>query len=160
MDLWALVWYNGGVNQGSFHYGKEFDNVRKRKDLTHQFRYTDVTGKRRNVYASDLQELRKKEKAIQKDIDYGINYCEGNVTAIELLGRYIALEQSVRHTTKVGCNFVLNLIRKEDFYYFFPTFGRKDMPSYTAICHREKMVGWRECSETPGESGISWYKFA
>ena len=52
----------------------------QRKDLTYQFRYTDVTGKRRTVYANDLQELRKKEKAIQKDVDDGINYCEGNVT--------------------------------------------------------------------------------
>ena len=33
------------------------------------------------------------------------------------------------------------------------------MPQYTAICHWEKMAGWRKCSETPGESGISWYKF-
>jgi integrase len=89
----------------------------QRKDLTYQFRYTDVTGKRRTVYASDLQELRKKEKAIQKDIDDGINYCEGNVTVIELLERYIALKQGVRHATKVGYNFVLNLVKKEDFCY-------------------------------------------
>ena len=89
----------------------------QRKDLTYQFRYTDVTGKRRTVYASDLQELRKKEKAIQKDIDDGINYCEGNVTVIELLERYIALKQGVRHATKVGYNFVLNLAKKEDFCY-------------------------------------------
>ena len=34
----------------------------QRKDLTYQYRYTDVTGKRRTVYANDLQELRKKEK--------------------------------------------------------------------------------------------------
>lgn len=27
----ALMWYNGCVNQGSFHRGKEFDNVRKKK---------------------------------------------------------------------------------------------------------------------------------
>ena len=89
----------------------------QRKDLTYQFRYTDVTGKRRTVYATDLQELRKKEKAIQKDIDDGINYCEGNVTVIELLERYIALKQGVRHATKVGYNFVLNLAKKEDFCY-------------------------------------------
>ena len=89
----------------------------QRKDLTYQYRYTDVTGKRRTVYASDLQELRKKEKAIQKDIDDGINYCEGNVTVIELLERYIALKQGVRHATKVGYNFVLNLVKKEDFCY-------------------------------------------
>lgn len=62
----------------------------QRKDLTYQFRYTDVAGKRRTIYANDLQELRKKETAIQKDIDDSINYCEGNVTIIELLERYIA----------------------------------------------------------------------
>ena len=89
----------------------------QRKDLTYQYRYTDVTGKRRTVYASDLQELRKKEKAIQKEIDDGINYCEGNVTVIELLERYIALKQGVRHATKVGYNFVLNIAKKESFCY-------------------------------------------
>ena len=89
----------------------------QRKDLTYQFRYTDVTGKRRTVYASDLQELRKKEKAIQKDVEDGINYCEGNVTVIELLERYIALKQGVRHATKVGYNFVLNIAKKESFCY-------------------------------------------
>ena len=39
----------------------------QRKDLTDQFRYTDVTGKRRTVCANDLLELRKKGKAIQKE---------------------------------------------------------------------------------------------
>lgn len=87
----------------------------QRTDLTYQYRYTDITGKRRTVYANDLQELRKKEKAIQKDVEDGINYCEGNVTVIELLERYIALKQGVRHATKVGYNFVLNLVKKEDF---------------------------------------------
>lgn len=81
----------------------------QRKDLTYQFRYTDVTGKRRTVCANDLQELRKKEKAIQKDVDDGIKYCEGNVTVIELLERYIALKQGLRHATKVGYNFALNI---------------------------------------------------
>ena len=89
----------------------------QRKDLTYQYRYTDATGKRRTVYASDLQELRKKEKAIQKDVEDGINYCEGNVTVIELLERYIALKQGVRHATKVGYNFVLNIAKKESFCY-------------------------------------------
>lgn len=87
----------------------------QRTDLTYQYRYTDITGKRRTVYANDLQELRKKEKAIQKDVEDGINYSEGNVTVIELLERYITLKQGVRHATKVGYNFVLNLVKKEDF---------------------------------------------
>ena len=87
----------------------------QRNDLTYQFRYTDITGKRRTIYAKDLKELRKQEEKIQKDIDDGINYCEGNINVIELVERYVSLKQGVRHATKVGYNFVLNLIRKEDF---------------------------------------------
>ena len=87
----------------------------QRKDLTYQFRYTDVTGKRRTFYAKDLKELRKKEEKIQQEIDAGVNYCEGNINVIELVERYVALKQGVRHATKVGYNFVLNLMRKEDF---------------------------------------------
>ena len=59
----------------------------QRKDLTYQYRYIDVAGTRRTVYANDLQELRKKEKAIQKEVEDGINYCEGNITVIELIER-------------------------------------------------------------------------
>ena len=89
----------------------------QRNDQTYQYRYTDVTGKRRTLYAATLQELRKKEEKIQKDVQDGINYCEGNVTVIELLERYIALKQGVRHATKVGYNFVLNIAKKESFCY-------------------------------------------
>lgn len=89
----------------------------QRKDLTYQFRYTDVTGKRRTIYAKDLKELRKEEDKIQREVDAGINYCEGNINVIELVERYVSLKQGVRHATKVGYNFVLNLIRKEDFCY-------------------------------------------
>jgi len=35
------------------------------------------------------------------------------VTVIELLERYIALKQGIRHATKVGYNFVLNLAKKQ-----------------------------------------------
>lgn len=89
----------------------------QRKDLTYQFRYTDVTGKRRTFYAKDLKELRKQEEKIQREVDAGVNYCEGNINVIELVERYVSLKQGVRHATKVGYNFVLNLIRKEDFCY-------------------------------------------
>ena len=87
----------------------------QRKDLTYQYRYTDVTGKRRTFYAKDLKELRKQEDNIQREIEAGINYCAGNISMIELVERYVSLKQGVRHATKVGYNFVLNLIRKEDF---------------------------------------------
>ena len=87
----------------------------QRKDLIYQYRYTDIHGKRQTIYSSDLKELR--EKVIQKQLDDGIDYAAGEVTVIALLERYISLKQGVRYNTKVGYNFVLNLIKKEDFGY-------------------------------------------
>ena len=89
----------------------------QRKDLIYQYRYTDIRGKRQTVYSSDLRELREKEKEIQKQLDAGIDYAAGKATVIALVERYISLKQGVRYNTKVGYNFVLNLIKKEDFGY-------------------------------------------
>lgn len=89
----------------------------QRKDLIYQYRYTDIRGKRQTIYSSDLKELREKEKEIQRQLDDGIDYAAGQITVIALLERYISLKQGVRYNTKVGYNFVLNLVKKEDFGY-------------------------------------------
>ena len=89
----------------------------QRKDLIYQYRYTDIRGKRQTIYSSDLKELREKEQDIQKHLNDGIDYAAGQVTVIALLERYIGLKQGVRYNTKVGYNFVLNLVKKEDFGY-------------------------------------------
>ena len=89
----------------------------QRKDLTYQYRYQDVTGKRRTVYAPTLEELRAKEEEINNAVNIGVDYNAGNVTVLELLERYISLKQGVRNATKVGYNFVYNLVKKEDFGY-------------------------------------------
>lgn len=81
----------------------------QRKDLIYQYRYTDIRGKWQTIYSSDLKELREK--------DDGIDYAAGKITMIALLERYISLKQGVRYNTKVGYNFVLNLVKKEDFGY-------------------------------------------
>ena len=87
----------------------------QRKDLTYQYRYQDGTGKRRTVYAPTLEELRAKEEEINKAQDAGVDYNAGNITVLELLERYISLKQGVRNATKVGYNFVYNLVKKEPF---------------------------------------------
>lgn len=88
----------------------------QRADGTYQYRYKQVSkGKWHYVYAQTLDELREKEKPIQKDVDDGISYCEGKITVIQLLERYISLKQGVRHATKVGYKFVLNLVKQEEF---------------------------------------------
>ena len=44
-----------------------------------------------------------------------MDYNKGNITVLELLERYISLKQGVRNATKVGYNFVYNLVQKEPF---------------------------------------------
>ena len=65
----------------------------QRKDLTYQYRYTDITGKRRTVYAPTLEELRAKEEEINNAVNIGVDYNAGDVTVLELLERYISLKQ-------------------------------------------------------------------
>ena len=95
----------------------------QRKDLTYQYRYQDITGKRRTVYAPTLEELRAKEEEINNAVNIGVDYNAGNVTVLELLERYISLKQGVRNATKVGYGFVFNLVKKEDF-------GHRKNPGY------------------------------
>ena len=68
----------------------------QRKDLTYQYRYQDITGKRRTVYAPTLEELRIKEDVINNAQEAGTDYNAGNITVLELLERYISLKQGVR----------------------------------------------------------------
>ena len=44
-----------------------------------------------------------------------IAFAAGQITVLELLKRYVSLKQGVRHNTRVGYNFVLNLVAKEEF---------------------------------------------
>lgn len=85
--------------------------------MIYQYRYTDFRGKRQTVYAFTLQEIRQKEKKIQKQIDDGIDYEAGQITVIELLEKYISLKKGARYNTQVGYQFVLNLVKKEDSGY-------------------------------------------
>ena len=44
-----------------------------------------------------------------------VDYARGKVTVLELVTRYISLKQNVRYNTRVGYNFVLNVLKKEAF---------------------------------------------
>jgi len=81
------------------------------------YRYIDIRRNREAVYASTLEELRTKETMIQHDMEDGIDYAAGKVTILQLAERYIAQKTGVRYSTKTGYNFVINLLKKEDFCY-------------------------------------------
>lgn len=87
----------------------------RKTDNRYFYRYTDPFGKRRDIYALTLEELRIKENKIQRMTYIAKNYAEGSITMLELVERYISLKRGVRHSTRVGYNFVLNILKKEPF---------------------------------------------
>ncbi len=93
------------------------DGESYRSDGRYMYRYMDNRGNRKCIYAQTLTELREKEQLIQRDLQDGIDYAAGSITVLALVERYIPQRQGVRYNTKVGYNFVLNLLKKEDFAY-------------------------------------------
>lgn len=85
----------------------------QRKDLTYQFRYNDTDGKRRTVYAHTLNELREKEKEIQKLLDAGVAISTGNMNLGTLLTEYIAAKRNIRSTTRASYESVIRRIMLE-----------------------------------------------
>lgn len=59
--------------------------------------------------------LREKIKQIQKDLNSNIALDGGNFTVLELVEKYISQKTGVRHNTRSNYNFVVNVIKKEEF---------------------------------------------
>ena len=100
----------------------------QRADGRYAFVYTDCYGKQKFLYSWKLestdplsvgrrpcQSLREKEKVILRDINDGITPYGDNLTVLELVKKYIAQKTGVRHNTAANYNFVINIIKKEEF---------------------------------------------
>ncbi len=104
------------------------DGETQGRDGRYRYQYTDGLGNRKAVYSwrllpadktpsgkrKDLS-LREKKKQIEADLNSGLVPCGGNMTVLELVEKYIAQKTGVRHNTKANYNFVINIIKKEDF---------------------------------------------
>ncbi|MCD8322823.1 MAG: site-specific integrase [Oscillospiraceae bacterium] len=71
----------------------------QRKDLLYQYRYTDVTGQRKTVYAKALPDLREKERQIEEAKNAGVDYQSGKITVLELLEIFISVKKNVKPQT-------------------------------------------------------------
>lgn len=91
------------------------DGEGQRKNGTYDYRYIDIYGKRKSVYAATLNELREKEAKIRKDLSDGMDSSDGDITVIELIDLYISQKQGVRNTTRCGYQTVYNIMDKERF---------------------------------------------
>ena len=70
----------------------------QRKDLTYMYRYKNLDGKRVSIYAKTLNELRKKEKELNKDLELGIYTTD--ITLNELFNRYLEQNKRLKDRTK------------------------------------------------------------
>lgn len=104
------------------------DGETQRMDGRYAYQYTDTFGNRRMSYSWRLLpsdktptgkrkglSLREKEKQIKGALNSGIIPCGGNMTVLELVERYVSQKTGVRHNTKANYNFVINIIKKEEF---------------------------------------------
>ena len=107
---------------------KLFNGESQRKDGKYEYKYQDAWGKRKTVYSWKLTpadrvpagkrddiSLREKIKQIQKNLNSNITPDGGNFTVLELVEKYISQKTGVRHNTRSNYNFVVNVIKKEDF---------------------------------------------
>ena len=98
------------------------------KDGRYRYKYNDVFGKRKSVYSWRLTEsdpypkgkrkdisLREKEKEVEKALKNAVAPNGGNMTVLELVQKYISQKRGVKHNTQANYNFVINVIKKEDF---------------------------------------------
>lgn len=85
----------------------------ERKDGTYMYRYTDSFGKRHSIYAPTLNELRKKEKQIQKDLDDGIGISGANTTVSQLLDKYMRVNKGWRSSTLIKKIHLVDVIKRD-----------------------------------------------
>lgn len=98
------------------------------KDGRYRYKYNDSFGKRKSVYSWRLTEsdpypkgkrkdisLKEKEKVIEKALSDAVSTNGGDMTVLELVQRYISQKRGVKHNTQANYNFVINVIKKEEF---------------------------------------------
>lgn len=73
------------------------DGERERKDGTYEYRYTNPFGRRKSVYAPTLNELREKEKEVERLVMQGV--VPSNITVGELFDRFQETKINLRPQT-------------------------------------------------------------
>lgn len=89
----------------------------QRPNLTYFFRFHGSGDKKKwnYVYAPTLQELRKKEEDIQRDLIDGIDYSGGETTVAELVDRYINLKRGLKQNSMRAYGSAINRIHSDPF---------------------------------------------
>lgn len=82
------------------------DGETQRSDGRYCYRYIGLDGKRKYIYSRDLNELREKERKINKDLDDGIY--SNSITLNQAYERYMAVKTDIRNGTRHKYNLEYN----------------------------------------------------
>lgn len=84
----------------------------QRKDGLYQYRYKDPTKARRTIYDSNLNELRKKEAEIQKQLGLGINYHSGTIKLMDQIELMLEIKTNLSPNTLRSYKYLLVALKR------------------------------------------------
>lgn len=88
----------------------------QRDDGRYCYNYTDPLGRRKYIYALDLQTLRQKERDLMRDQLDGLDlYAAGRATINETFDRYISTKYDLREQTRIGYIYTYDHFIREEF---------------------------------------------
>ena len=88
----------------------------RQSDLMYIYTYNDPSGKRRYIYAKNLQQLREKENKLLRDqLDSLDVYAAGNSDLNFVFDRYIATKTELRQTTYTNYIYMYNRFVRNEF---------------------------------------------
>lgn len=85
----------------------------QRKDGLYMFRWVDSRGRQKYIYASSLEELRKKEGSVQQETILGIT--RDNVTLNEQIEWYLSTRKNLKKSTASNYMYYYNHVIKDSF---------------------------------------------
>ena len=91
------------------------DGESQRKNGSYMYRYADINKKRQYVYAKTLEELRKQEELIKRDLADGIDYAAGEITVAELVDRYFSLKRGLKQNSLRAYGTAIKRVHASDF---------------------------------------------
>ena len=86
----------------------------QRKNLSYEYRWRDKSGKRHSIYAPTLDELRKKEKKVQRNILDGI-VAKTNIKINDLYERWKEIKRGIKKTTYTQYCYLYERYIKDEF---------------------------------------------
>ena len=73
----------------------------RKKDGKYVYQYTDVLGRKQNIYSDDLGKLREREEKLVRDQLDGLDvYVAGKADVNFLFDRYMSTKQQLRQSTR------------------------------------------------------------